>query len=264
MRAWNLTRPEIHYRHDAFSAGLRAVGFDVQKGQPTDVKPGDLVLSWNRYQPNHDICTRVEAAGGIALICENGYLGPNGVSPHSMNPRQWFALARHAHNDSSVVPMGEPERFDALGVRLAPWRATGDHILLCPGRPFGMPGRIQPADWAQNVRQRLEKITKRPIRVRPHPGNSKPAKPLADDLAGAHCVVIWSSSAGVHALVAGISVICEAPNWICKTAAGNELIHVEHPWMDDDARLAALQRMAWGQFSIDEIATGEPFRRLLA
>jgi hypothetical protein len=263
-RAWNLTRPEIHYRHEAFSAGLRAAGYDVRPGPPEGA-PGNALLIWNRYTTMHDLACRFEAAGGTVLVCENGYIGPGGVSPHHMTPRSVYALARGYHNDHGVVHRGTDDRWTPLGVTTQPWRASSasGHVLVCPNRPFGTPGRIMPHNWAQDVAARLRHFTSREIRVRPHPGNVAPQKKLADDLAGAHACVIWSSSAGVHALVSGIPVICEAPAWICKGAT-NVLSDNNLEWPFMPMRLPHMHRLAHAQFHIDEIASGEAFRRVLA
>lgn len=256
--AYNLTRREVHYRHEAFSAGLRAAGYEVRRETPVAVMPGDLLLIWNRYGQYHDIATRFEKLGGTVVVAENGYLGKDG------NGNQLYALAQHAHNGRGQWNGGGPERFAALGIELKPWREDGGHILVCPNRSFGMPGMIMPCDWANDVAKRLKKLTGREIRVRPHPGNVPAKKPLADDLAGAWAVVIWGSSAGVHALVAGIPVICESPYWICKEAAGR-FEHIEHPaqfgW--GRGRGHALQELSWAQWTLDEIQSGEAFDHLL-
>ncbi len=263
--AYNLTRREIHYRHDAFSAGLRAAGYEVKTGGWNAARAGDVLLIWNRYGQYHEQAGKFEKAGGTVIVAENGYLGVD------ENCHQLYAMARHGHNGAGDWPVGGPERFAALGVDLAPWRASGGHILVCPNRSFGMPGNIMPPDWGNDVRRRLAKVTKREIRLRPHPGNSAPRKPLAEDLAGAWACVIWSSSAGVHALAAGIPVVCEAPFWICKPAVLDRVADVEaldltQPWerMGADAtRLEAMRRLAWAQWRLSEIQSGEAFRRLL-
>ena len=254
--AYNLTRREIHYRHEAFSSGLQEAGFDVRGAPPASVKRGDCLLIWNRYMQWHDLASRFEAGGGTVVVAENGYVGPGGVSPVHMEPRSVYALARSYHNDAEVVPEGSGERWDALGVDLRPWRASGGHVLVCPNRSFGTPGRFMPSDWGEAVCRRLAKLTRREVRLRLHPGNNKPRKDLAEDLAGAWAVVIWSSSAGVHALVAGIPVICEAGHWICKGAAG-KLDQVEAPPMPE--RRPAFEQLARAQFSLQEIANGHAF-----
>lgn len=260
--AYNLTRSDVCYRHDAFSAGLAACGYEVRTNNP-EGKPGRVLLIWSRYGQYHDIATKFEAAGGRVLVAENGYIGPGGISPHSMNPRCWYALGRGAHNDATAIPYCGPERWAALGVELQPWRTDGGHILVCPNRSFGIPERMMPSDWANDVVRRLRKVTQREIRVRPHPGNGPAKKPLADDLVGAWACVIWSSSSGVSALVAGVPVVCEAPYWIAKDAAlsFNQFSSMAPHFRD---RLPALQRLSWGQWHIDEIASGEAFRAVLA
>lgn len=268
MIAYNLTRSDICYRHSSFTAGLEACGYEVRTRMPEGA-PGRVLLTWNRYGEYHRLACEFEAKGGRVLVAENGYIGPGGISPHSMNPRCWYALGRGAHNDDTAIPEGGPERWAALGVDLKPWRTDGDHILVCPNRSFGIPERMMPSDWANDVVRRLRKVTTREIRVRPHPGNGPAKKPLAEDLAGAWACVIWSSSAGVHALVAGVPVICEAPFWIggnAKYGGGAKYIEEMDPpcRCADLTRLTAMQRLAWGQWHIDEIASGEAFRAVLA
>ena len=260
--AYVLIRAEPHYRRDAFASGLRAVGYEVRHGTPSMLYPSDLVLGWNRYGTTHDICTRAENAGATTLIAENGYLNPGGSSPHSDSERQIYSLAIGAHNDDAAIAEASPERWAALGIELRPWRTDGAHVLICPNRSFGTPGRIMPSDWVEVTVKALRRLTDRPIRIRPHPGNSPAKKPLSADLAGAHCVIQWHSSAGVHALIAGIPVLCMAPAWICKSVAGADLSQIEAPPMPD--RLPAMQRLANGQFSVGELSSGEAFRRVLA
>jgi hypothetical protein len=253
--AYNCTRREVHYRHEIFSAGLKAAGYQVRSCVPDNlVKPGDVLLIWNRYGQYHDIATRFERAGGTVIVAENGYLrGPK-------DGGDYYALARHGHNGSGTWPDAGEDRFAALGVELKDWRTDGEHILVCPNRSFGMPGMIMPCDWPRYMRDRLAKFTRREIRIRTHPGNDAPKKPLADDLKDAWAVVIWASSAGVHALVAGIPVICESPYWICKSAAGT-LNRIEDPTMF--GRTAALEKLAWAQWSLAEIESGVAFDHLL-
>ena len=263
FRAWSLIRRDPCYRRDAFAQGLVAAGGDVRHGAPASCAPGDVLVIWNRYDETHRLATQFEAGGGIVLVAENGYLGPRGLSPHGMDPRVIYALAVGGHNGAGRWVEGGAERFEQLGVALQPWRTEGAHVLVCPNRSFGIPGQMMPPHWAADVCKRLHGVSGREIRLRPHPGNAPARRPLAADLAGAWAVVIWSSSAGVQALLAGIPVICEAPRWICKGATAIGIASVAQPYHDDAARRHALQRLAWAQWHVAEIATGEPFRRLL-
>ena len=257
MRAWSLIRTEPHYRHGAFRAGLSAAGYDVCSGSPLGILRGDVLCVWNRYGHIEQIADRFEAEGGTVLVAENGYV----KGRHDGG--DYYALAIHGHNGSGRWHVGGTERWNALGVELKPWRTEGKNILVAPNRTFGMRGTVMPANWAEDVAQRLRKMTRREVRIRHHPGNNAPAVPLERDLRDAWAVVIWASSVGVKALIDGIPVICEAPYWICKGAAAQtwDAMHEAHDWTA--ARLAALQRLAWAQWTVQEIGTGEPFRHLL-
>lgn len=264
--AYSLIRQEPWYRRDAFAAGLAACGYQVRHGRPQLGRPGDVLLLWNRYGEYHDLALMFEARGGTVIIAENGYLGRGGSAPKfdvrkTPQPGHYYALALGGHNGQGWTPADDGARFRQLGVELKPWRETGEHILVCPNRSFGIPGRMMRHDWGEATARRLAQQQGRPVRLRPHPGNDAPQHVLADDLAGAWAVVIWSSSAGVHALAAGIPVICESPFWILKSAACTGLAEVDRG--AQPARLAAFERLACAQWTLDEIATGAPFKQLL-
>jgi hypothetical protein len=257
-RAWCLIRENPVYRREAFVSGLRAVGFDVvlQYPDPEKIEPEDALLIWNRYGANHELASKFDRRGGNVFVAENAYVGID------REDRQRYAIAVGGHNGSGAWPYGGPDRWESLGITLKPWRTEGDHVLICPNRSFGMPRFIMPPEWAEDVAYRVARITSRPVKIRPHPGNGPPKKPLLDDLQGAWAVVIWSSSAGCQALIEGIPVFCEAPWWIAKGAACKSSIKsVDNPDLPD--RLPAFERLAWAQWSVREIERGEPFQHLL-
>jgi hypothetical protein len=246
--ACSLIRPLPHYRHEAFEAGLKAAGYTV--GRQPKPGPGALLIIWNRYGTNDDVAAMYEAAGGKVLVAENGYFGrdePDGP---------WYAISvgQHHHGGANV-----PEISPIKGLK--PWRKEGDHILICAQRGFGSKVMGCPG-WAERIAAELRTKTKRPIRLRQHPGNHAPKVPLYEDLAGCHAVVLWSSNSGIEALIQGVPVFYGAPRWIAEKAAlplaGADL---EQPFMGD--RTAGLSHAAANQYSVEEIASGEPFRRLL-
>lgn len=257
-RAYCDIKDQPNYRGDAFKAGLVANGFHVLMRQlPAEPpRPGDVLVLWNRYSDRELTADKWESQGGTVLVAENGYCGRDAKGI------QYYAISRHGHNGSGTWPKGGAERWESLGLELKPWRSAGEHVLVCPNRHFGMKGLAMPIDWEQTTLKKLRQHTKRPVRLRPHPNNSAPARPLAADLENCWAVVIWASSTGVHALLAGIPVIATSPWWIVKSAASTRLDEIEAPQQPD--RLPAFQRLAWAQWSIEEIASGEPFRQLLS
>ena len=101
-----------------------------------------------------------------------------------------------------------------------------------------------PRDWLIGAQARF------PGRVRHHPGRGV-AKPLREDLEHCWRVVTWGSGAAVQALMWGIPVVSEMPDWI---GAQNNT---------DAGRLQMFRRMAWAQWTLEEVAAGVPFERLL-
>lgn len=89
------------------------------------------------------------------------------------------------------------------------------------------------------------------------PQSERTRRQLGEDLVGCHAVVVWSSTAGVKALLAGIPVFRCGPNFIAEHAARHGITEIETPFVGDRAQ--ALERMAWGQWSVEEIESGLPF-----
>ncbi len=265
-RAFVLIREAPWYRRQAFVAGLKAVGYEVLQRGPDRARAGDVLVQWNRYGGNHEIASRFEREGGRVFVAENGYLGAGGTSPkfdvHPAGPQpgHYYALSEGWHNGRGRSPVGGPERFEALGVELKPWRTDGEHVLVCPNRSFGVGDQVMRADWATRCAERLRKATRRPVRVRGHPGNDAPKRPVSEDLRGAWAAVVWSSSVAVHALLEGIPTFIEAPYQIMKGAAASG--PVDNPVLPD--RLPHFVRMAWAQWRLDEIERGDAFKALLA
>jgi hypothetical protein len=260
LQAFSLIREQPWYRRCAFERGLKELGIPVENRHPVKPDKNTLLLIWNRYATNHAIAEQVERAGGTVIVAENGYLGAGGTSPKfdvhpaGPQPHHYYALSLDWHNGRGRFNHGGPERFAALGVELKPWRAGGDYVLVCPNRSFGVGQQVMHPDWAERVAAKLRKIGEKVV-VRGHPGSKQPKRPLAEDLAGASEVWIWSSSVGVHALVEGIPVNCLAPYWICKGAGYG---------LADGARKLELERMAWAQWTLAEIESGAAFRHLLS
>jgi hypothetical protein len=263
-RAWVLIREQPWYRRQSFIDGLRACGYEVLLKQPDRPDAGDLLICWNRYSAMDQIATKFENEGGMTLCCENGYINADSsppkfsVHPGGPKPHDYYAVGVGYHNDSARVLGRGPERFVKLGLELKPWRKDGDFVLIAPNRAFGAPGRAMSQDWADRAAARLEKLTKRRIVIRRHPGNDAPKRPFVADLENCWAVVIWSSSVAVHALANGVPCFIESPHQIVKPASASGLI--DELVIPD--RLAAFETMANGQWRLDEIERGEPFKLL--
>lgn len=255
MKANCLIREQPHYRRDAFLSGLRRVGYDVGPHvRPADAR--DLLIIWNRYGSFEQRADAWEAAGGTVLVAENGYVGSDEQN------HQLYAISAGGHNGSGWFPQGFEDRFAKLGLDPQPWQSNErGHFLVCGQRGIGSRTMASPGGWHEHVARFFGSSAK----LRLHPGNHEPVVPLKDDLKDARACVIWSSSSGVKALLAGIPVIFDAPFWICMDAARRLSQYKETPSlvMDDSLRYIALQKMAWAQWTVSEISSGTPFALFL-
>lgn len=249
-RACCLLRPTPSYRPEVFRAGLVRLGFDVETHYRRDPRPGDLLVLWNRGRSYEAVAQIYEAAGARVIVAENGYLGTD------EDGGKMFALALGQHNGAGRWHVGaEPRRT----FELRPWRAAGDHVLILPQRGIGCRGVAMPSGWLDSVKRRLGEVTRRPIRIRKHPGAAK-SDPWPD-LAGAHCAVTWGSGAAIKAIAAGIPVIHELASWIGAPAARLGIDHLEDCYLGDRSRM--FHRLSWAQWSAREIDSGEALAYLL-
>lgn len=235
--AWLNLRYAVPERRAAFVQGLQRLGYRVEESLTTNPREGDILVTWNRIGAGDQAAQVFESRGLPVLVTENAAWG------NDFAGQRWYSLARGLHNTAGKFPVGGPERWDALGVELAPWR-TGSEVVILPQRGIGPPGVAMPRGWAEKAQQRTGG------RIRPHPG-TKPCVPLQDDLSDARCVWTWGSGAAIKALLWGVPVHAEMPHWIGEQDN------------TDAGRLAMFRRLAWAQWRLSEIASGEAFSALL-
>lgn len=224
-----------------------------------------MLVTWTVHRGAKEGAARAfEAAGGRVVVCEEAYL-------RTVRGERHFAIALHDHNGAGRWPHhhdgGGPERWESFAIPLQPWRRDGRHVLVREQRGIGSVRMASPPLWHDTVSARLRRLTRRPVVLRAHPRSrlypelARGQAPLDEALAGCWAVVTWASSLAVHALIAGVPVLYEAPHFVCAGACGRGIESIEAPPTPD--RLPAFERLAWAQWSVGEIASGEPFRFLL-
>lgn len=230
--------------------GFKAAGYEIAE-QIAKPERGDVLLVWSRQGGYHEQACEFERRGGTVVVAENGYLGKG------WRGGEWVSLAIGQHAGAGRWPDLGPSRWDAWDVELQPWRCDGLETVILGQRGFGSPQVRSPDRWAEQVQARIGG------RIRQHPGTGQ-AKPLADDLADAREVVTWNSGAALQALLLGVPVWFDFPQWIGAGAARPLSAWGGEPLRDDAARLHMFRRLAWAMASLDEIRTGEPIARLLS
>ena len=138
------------------------------------------------------------------------------------------------------------------------WRTQGEYVLVAPSSPT-LHSFIGQQNWIDETVAFLKTQTDMPIKIRHKPrkgGKSGPAYalvPLADDLAGADCVVTSCSMVAVDAVIEGIPVYSHelsATNLVSNRleSFGNHL--------RPDNREQWLASLSYHQFTGDEFANG--------
>ena len=249
-----MIRDQPHYRADAFRLGLKRAGYT-----PTDHQNCDLLVVWNRYGWRDQVAKETEKRGGKVIVVENGYLG------NEFAGDRWYAMSISQHNGAGTYPQGGPERWDSLGVEIAPWQNGDLPLVVLPQRGIGPPGVAMPNGWTERICASLNR-QKIKHRVRQHPGKQTRIVDLQQDLAGARGVLTWGSGAALKAMLYGIPAFYDFPRWIGAPAArACELtdFHEPIPAPMVDRRLDMFRRLAWAQWRVSEIESGEAITTLV-
>ena len=200
-----------------------------------------------------------EAAGIPVITCDFGYIA-------RVNSREEH---ESGHFQVSLGGLNNPPAFDCPPDRL---RALGIKVTARGGDPEGytlLIGQV-PGDAAHGMDMRaqrawLESMSRQypDVRYRPHPrgavmfnGAVLAGGSLEEALAGARLVVTWNSNTGNDALLAGVPVVAHGPNASYADLCGEELPKVP-------ARRAYFRRLAYGQWTLAEMRSGECQRFIL-
>lgn len=241
MRAKVLIPQTLEYPWRAIETGLKTAGVLV-----CDSGNEDLLVTWSPWAetPRAYHEKVFKDSGRPVIVMENGWLSP-------IQGRRFYQAAMDGWNGTGRFPPGSDERWLSWRINLAPWRRriSGNSLVIGQrGHPFDP--RTMPIGWDDSFAPGDGRRVARRHR--------DATRPLAADLEDADVVHTWSSNAASWAVVAGVPVVQHGPNLMVSDLAsfpGSPLF--------TGSREPALERLAWAQWSEDEIESGEPFRRLL-
>ncbi len=276
-----------------FIQGVQACGdegviVDDFNYQPSDVA---VILGWvhehgkssPHLQLRQQILDGQRTYNGRTVIADSNLF----LYKNTANPGYWLRYSF----DGIFPNTGEycdanpdPARWAAvqqnLNINLRPWRTQGNHVLLCLQRDGGWSmGGFEVLDWAMKTIMQLRRYTKRPIRIRAHPGDkrakkycdrlmklcigrrllnielSAPDTSLEQDLKNSWAVVNHNSSPAVGAAIEGIPVFVTDPERSqAREIAETRLDKIETPLMPD--RDAWAQRISQFHWSHHELRDG--------
>lgn len=243
--------------------GCERTGFNaslVLYGQPIKTKK---VACWG-WRKGYQL----RRSGHDVLVMERGYLGDR----FSYSSLGWNGLNGYA--SFPEFPSDSGSRFKQLGLQVSPWKKGGQYALLLGQVPHDM--SLKGLDigahymaWADTARRKYGI----PIAYRPHPEAVRRgvghAIPNADRMIGgtldealvnaAFCIT-YNSNSAVESILSGTPVIAldrgSMVYDLCAHTIGDELIY--------PPREEFLYRLAWTQWTQDEIENGAPLRPLMS
>lgn len=245
-------------RSQAFVEGCSRLGFDVNLGSPVSrLRHDDLGVVWNLTGRSNHAAQMAREGGGALIVAENGYTGTD------QNGHQYYALALDGHCGSGRWYAPDDSRLQILDIDFKPWRQTTTRrALIAEQRGIGSPLMRSPAHFGATMTRELAKRGYNGF-VRPHPGANKDANgPLLESLEDKDCLVVWSSNCATEALINGIPTYYNAPHIITAGAAAKFATLDNHNFTDE-ARRIAFSRLAWAQWTLEEIADGVALDTLL-
>lgn len=207
---------------------------------------------------------RLRAQGKEVLVMERGYLGDRFA---------WTSLAWNGLNGRAEFPEYPNDggaRFNAH-YTLQPWFSDGKYALLMGQVPGDASLRgIDLTAWYEDAAVKANNAYEMPVLFREHPMAirrginrtphlTQPSRgTLVDALSGAAVVITFNSNSAVDAVCAGIPAVAMDEGSMAWPVAAHRIGDLLMP-----NRNAWAHRLAWCQWSMEEIASGAALVGLL-
>lgn len=289
--SWGIPSNARTHLLDALARGAQASGAVVENRDlfrdvnHRTIRQYDAHLVYSRmYNFADRVIDKCRHLGKPVLVIDSGYIRRG----------EYYAVGLGGINaEADFKNAGSPpDRFNALGVEIKPWRDGGEYVLLCGQRQIDITLPCPPPQWAAVMRDVIRSVTDLPILYRPYP--SEPAVhariagalpsrgSLEDDLAGAAMLVTHTSNVVVQALLDGIPCVTTGkgvadrvvsirlkpepepplPAWARgKAALIRHVLDAPRHTLPD--RVPFFHDLAYAQWTEDEMKSGIPFRRLM-
>lgn len=234
--------------------------------QKAEVKPGDILVIWNRHNEQNNYAIFFESMGNKVLVLENPYFKKDDMISTGLN--------FHNNIKHSFPCLDNGDRFKSFGIDIKPWREKGSHVLICTQAKqldqvgLGWGKYAQPSGQDSRMINAVNKATDKKIIFRMNPKSNYPIRhklnvdkvsdgktPLKEDLKNCHAVVVWTSNSATDALIEGIPVFVIGPGVFSIDCCHRGLNYINEPILHN-TREQVFNRMSWNQYSLTEIENG--------
>ena len=258
-----MTRAFLHYEpratHQldamiALGAGLARHGVHIDISPATDsAKRADFIAWWGDKVP-------AVLRDKPRLILEAGYI--NGRSGDYVKDRLRFVSVgwNGLHGCADPGPLDcPPDRWEAIGVKLRPWRTEGNYILICDQHPGDS---VSPGNrsWWVAALDEAEPDMRLSSIYRPHPLMANDMGPLSQSLRDAAMCVTWSSTAALEAVCLGVPTVALNRGSMAWEVTSHSVS--EPPYLGEREQWA--YNLAYRQWTHDELKDGSAWPHLRA
>jgi hypothetical protein len=216
------------------------------------------------------IADQVTKRGQDYYFIETGYLGNYRCDNNRTGRKIYHRIVKNAMQHNAIMDVPE-DRWEQL-VNFNPtlkyngWRNTGSKILLVlsTDKPFQYYGEDR-EKWINKVKKTIRKYSDREIVVREKASRGERTNDtiydaLDDDI---YALVTYNSIAAVEAIQYGIPAFALAPT-AADPVGNKDLTMIETPNKPSEEIIQKwLHSIAYSQFSLNEIITGDAWRMVL-
>ena len=245
----------------------RFVSKDRFKTEATSICESPVLI---RGISSGKIADQVRALGQDYYFIETGYLGNYPCENNRTGRKIYHRIVKNAMQHSNIMDVPD-DRWQDL-VKFNPsleyngWRRTGSKILvvLSTEKPFQYYGQDKDA-WLKKIVRTLKKHTDREIVFREKASRGERTNDTIYDALNndVYALVTYNSVAAVEAIQAGIPAFALAPT-AADPVGNKDLTKIEKPHMPDESVIQQwLNSIAYSQFSLDEIITGQAWQMVL-
>lgn len=207
------------------------------------------------------------AQGRDFYFMETGYLGNYRCDNNTTGRKVYHRIQKNDMQQNRIMDVPD-DRWQALckfnpSLTYRGWRKPGSKILLIMStdKPFEYYGHTRQA-WIDSTVATLRQHTDREIVIREKAGRGERTNDTIYDALDQdiYAVVTYNSIAAVEAIQYGIPAFSCAPT-AASTVSTSDLTRIENPVKpSEDVVQKWLNSIAYGQFSLTEILTGQAWR----
>jgi len=237
-----------------------------------------VTIGWKPWRDYVNLYKRTRAVNKPFITISDGYI-KRSVDSLPRYSSDYWAVSLNGLNTYSEATFSKcpSDRWGALKIELKPWTLTGEKLLVAHQHGDTWLGESRLA--AFNKIMHMASTSGREILVRMHPNYwegdweafanyeftvsqaRRHKNPISNDLDNIFCLMTHDSNAALDAIINGVPAFIASPSSILQSVCS---IAFDSTNRHTPKREAWLNWIAYQQWTSKEIATGEPFRRLLS